>query len=149
MKGMMILLLTAAMAVAATGCSAENVAKDEFRIRLTVDEQTLYAVLEDNSASRSLLSQLPMTLTFEDYNSTEKIAYPAHELDTSDALDNCDPDVGTLAYYKPWGNLCIFYRDFRASSGLVPLGRIEGDMTILSHMSGSFSALMEQEDDEQ
>lgn len=136
------------MTVTAAGYVDENVPQDKLRIRLTVDEQTLYAVLEDNSASRSLLNQMPMTLTFEDYNSTEKIAYPAHELDTSDAPDNCDPDVGTLAYYKPWGNLCIFYRDFRASSGLVPLGRIEGDMTILSHMNGSFSVLMEQEYDE-
>lgn len=89
-------------------------------IRLTMEDATLYILLEENSASRSLLAQLPMTLTFEDYNATEKIAYPEEALDTSDAPDRCDPEIGTLAYYAPWGNLCIFYRDFQESAWPCP-----------------------------
>lgn len=115
------------------------------RIKLTIGDAVLYATLEDNSASRSLLAQLPMSLSFSDYNGTEKIAYPDEALDGSDAPDNCDPDVGTLAYYQPWGNLCIFYRDFHASNGLTPLGRIEGNLAALTDLTGDFTVLMEKD----
>ena len=43
------------------------------------------------------------------------------------APESCTPDAGTLALYAPWGNLSVFYKPFRESRGLVPLGRfIEG-----------------------
>ncbi len=117
--------------------------QNTLRVKLTFGETVLYATLEDNSASRSLLAQLPLSLNFSDYNGTEKIAYPDEALDVSDAPDSCNPDIGTLAYYQPWGNLCIFYRDFRASNGLTPLGRIEGDLTALADQSVDFTVLLE------
>ena len=43
------------------------------------------------------------------------------------APESCTPDAGTLALYAPWGNLSVFYKPFRESRGLVPLGRfVEG-----------------------
>ena len=36
-----------------------------------------------------------------------------------------DPSVGDIAYYAPWGNLAIFYRDFGFSDGLILLGRLD------------------------
>lgn len=116
------------------------------RIRLTVGNDVLFATLEDNSAARSLYAILPLTLAFEDYNGVEKIAYPADVLDTSDAPDSCDPVEGTLALYTPWGNLSVFYQDFRFSEGLVPLGRIDGDLSILGEMQGAFDVTMEQDE---
>lgn len=101
------------------GLNASALARELPKLLLSVEDGSLTLTLEDNSAARSLLSQLPLTLTFEDYNGTEKIAYPPEGLDLSDAPESCDPDVGTLAYYAPWGNLCIFYQDFRYSEGLV------------------------------
>ena len=68
----------------------------------------------DNSAGMDLLSRLPLSLEFSDYNNTEKIAYlpDGEELDTSDAPSSCDPAVGDITVYAPWGNIAIFYRDF-------------------------------------
>lgn len=109
-------------------------------LQLSVEGGSLTLTLEDNSAARSLLEQLPLTLTFEDYNGMEKVAYPPEALDLSDAPDSCDPDVGTLAYYAPWGNLCIFYGDFQYSEGLVPLGHVKGGMELLTSLEGNFSA---------
>ena len=43
------------------------------RIRLTFNNQEIVVGLDDNSASRSLLNQLPLDLKFENYGSTEKI----------------------------------------------------------------------------
>ena len=44
------------------------------RIKLTVNGNEIFVKLDDNQASRELLEMLPLTLTFEDFNSTEKIA---------------------------------------------------------------------------
>lgn len=140
MKKTLCLLLALLLAA---GLSLPALAENLPVLQLSVEGGSLTLTLEDNSAARSLLSQLPLTLTFEDYNGTEKIAYLPEELDLSDAPASCDPDVGTLAYYAPWGNLCIFYQDFRYSDGLVPLGKLEGDMELLTAMDGSFSAVLD------
>lgn len=140
MKKTLCLLLALLLAV---GLSMPALAGELPTLRLGVEGGSLTLTLEDNSAAKSLLSQLPLTLTFEDYNGTEKIAYLPEGLDLSDAPDSCDPDVGTLAYYAPWGNLCIFYQDFRYSEGLVPLGKLEGDMGLLAAMDGSFSVALD------
>ena len=39
--------------------------------------------------------------------------------------------MGDIAYYSPWGNLAIFYKDFGYSEGLVRLGRIDSGVTPL------------------
>lgn len=140
MKKTLCLLLALLLAA---GLSLPALAENLPVLQLSVEGGSLTLTLEDNSAARSLLSQLPLTLTFEDYNGTEKIAYLPEELELSDAPASCDPDVGTLAYYAPWGNLCIFYQDFRYSDGLVPLGKLEGDMELLTAMDGSFSAVLD------
>jgi hypothetical protein len=43
------------------------------RIRLTLDGSAIEATLLNNSTASDFLSLLPMTLTLEDYNATEKI----------------------------------------------------------------------------
>ena len=142
MKRILTVLMMLSLFLSVSLAQAEEM-QNPLRVKLTIGEAVLYATLEDNSASRSLLAQLPLSLSFSDYNGTEKIAYPDEVLDVSDAPDSCDPDVGTLAYYQPWGNLCIFYRDFRASNGLTPLGKIEGDLTALTGQTGDFTVLLE------
>lgn len=118
-------------------------AATEMNIQLTVNGETFSATLLDNSASRDLYSRLPLTLNFEDYNSIEKIADLSEELDTSDAPGGCDPTVGTLAYYAPWGNLSVFYEDFRQSDGLVPLGELESGIDVFAGQQGDFTVVVE------
>ena len=102
--------------------------KSGTRILFTFEGQSVYGTLEDNSVSRDLISRLPLTLTFSDYSNTEKIASlpdGSAEWDTSDAPDSCTPAAGDIAMYAPWGNLSVFYRSFRHSDGLVPLGKLD------------------------
>ena len=117
--------------------------KSGTRILFTFEGQTVYGTLDDNSVTRDLISRLPLTLTFSDYSNTEKIAYlpeGSAEWDTSGAPDSCTPAAGDIAMYAPWGNLSVFYRDFRQSSGLVPLGKLdEGSAEKFAAMSGDFS----------
>jgi hypothetical protein len=112
------------------------------KIRLTFDGKAVEATLLDNATARDFLSLLPMTLTLEDYNSTEKIGYPARKLSTADAPAGVDPSVGDIAYYAPWGNLAIFYKDFGYSRGLIGLGRIDSGIEALS-VPGSLKVTIE------
>lgn len=72
-----------------------------------------------------------MRVKLKDYASTEMVADLPRRLTTLGAPDGNDPEVGDLSYYAPWGNLAIFYRDFGYSKGLIRLGRIAGDLTLL------------------
>lgn len=112
------------------------------KIRLTVDGKAVEATLLDNATARDFLSLLPMTLTLEDYASTEKIGYPPRKLSTAGAPAGVDPAVGDITYYAPWGNLAIFYKDFGYSKGLVKLGRIDSGIEALS-VRGSLKVTIE------
>ena len=112
------------------------------KIRLTFDGKAVEATLLDNVTARDFLSLLPMTLTLEDYNATEKIGYPPRKLSTAGAPAGIDPSVGDIAYYAPWGNLAIFYKDFGYSRGLVSLGRIDSGVEALN-VPGSLKVTIE------
>ncbi len=112
------------------------------QIKITVGEKTLTATLYDSPAAKDFASLLPLTLTLRDYNSTEKISDLPRKLSTKDAPAGHDPSPGDITYYAPWGNLAIFYRDFSYSTGLVLLGKIDGDLGTLS-APGNLEATIE------
>ncbi len=101
------------------------------KIRMKVNRSLLSATLSDNETARDFASLLPLNLTLEDYASTEKISNLPRRLSTKGAPAGADPGVGDIAYYAPWGNLAVFYRDFGYSRGLVKLGRIDFDAQVL------------------
>ncbi|WP_201766441.1 cyclophilin-like fold protein [Litchfieldella anticariensis] len=101
-------------------------------IVLNVEGQDIVVALEDSATTRDFLSQLPLTLTFEDHNGTEKISYLPRRLSTEGAPDGYDPQVGTFAYYAPWGNLALYYKDFVYSRSLINLGSITSGLEVLS-----------------
>ncbi|RAK70416.1 cyclophilin-like fold protein [Hymenobacter edaphi] len=98
------------------------------KLRISVGAQVLTATLYDNAAARDFAALLPLTLTLQDYAGTEKISDLPARLSTQGAPAGHTPAAGELAYYAPWGNLALFYRDFRYSAGLVVLGKLEGDV---------------------
>ncbi len=101
------------------------------KIRIEIEGTSLTATLNDTEAARDFASLLPLTITLEDYNATEKIANLPRKLSTTGAQAGSDPDVGDIAYYAPWGNLAVYYQDFGYSAGLVKLGRIDGGVEAL------------------
>ena len=111
------------------------------KIQLTVEGKVVQATLLDNATARDFLSLLPMTLTLDDYVSTEKISYLPRKLSVADAPAGVDPSPGDIAYYSPWGNLAIFYKDAVYARGLVKLGRIDSGVEALS-VPGSLKAIV-------
>lgn len=94
--------------------------------------------LADNAATQSLRSMLPAELEFKDFNNTEKIAYPPNKLNVNGAPKGHAPKAGDMCIYVPWGNICIFYHDYKFSSDLVYLGHVEQGLAALSSQKDDF-----------
>ena len=101
------------------------------RIRIELDDVTLVAVLHDSKMARDFRALLPLQLTLQDYAGKEKISDLPRRLDVTTAPPGAPGAIGDIAYYAPWGNLALFYREAPYADGLVTLGRIEGDVAAL------------------
>ena len=84
-----------------------------------------------------------LELTFEDYNQTEKISHPPKALTAEGMPNTFDHDAGNLCLYAPWGSLCIFYRDFRKSTSLIPPGHVDSGMGVIRSITENFTVTME------
>lgn len=113
---------------------------------MVIGGQEIRITLYDTPAANDLYNMLPLELNFEDFNGVEKISYLEKSLITDGEPDGCDPDIGDLCLYAPWGNLSIFYQDFRYSERLIMLGHIDSGMDIISGMTDDFSATLEKAD---
>jgi hypothetical protein len=147
MKKLFLILATAIMfslSVCAQGVGGTNETPKEgnVKIKITIGGKECTATMTDSAAARDFVSLFPLTLTLEDYNRTEKISNLPQKLSTAGAPPSYDPSVGDICLYAPWGNLCIFYRDFSSSGGLVLLGKIDGGVDAFN-VSGSLTAKFE------
>ena len=120
-----------------------EVENTERKLKMTVNGKEVAITLYDTPAANALYDMLPLDLTFEDFNGIEKISYLSQGLPTEGEPDGCDPDVGDLCLYAPWGNLSIFYQDFRYSDSLIMLGHIDSGMDVISSMEEDFSVILE------
>lgn len=116
------------------------------KLKMTIDDREITVMLYDTPAANALYEMLPLDLEFEDFNNVEKISYLKQKLPTEGEPDGCDPDVGDLCLYAPWGNLSIFYRDFRYSEGLIMLGHIDSGMDLIEGQNVNFSVTLEATD---
>ena len=86
---------------------------ESLKINITVDGKTVSATLIDNSASRDLVSRLPLEITLEDFNNTtEKIFYPKPSLNLNEKKNGIAPVPGDITIYEPWQNVAIFCKSF-------------------------------------
>ena len=122
----------AGIATAFSHSALSDTRVEPMKIEIIVDGETLTATLNDSAAARDFAAQLPLEVQLKDYHGIEKVFDPPAKLSTAGAPSGYDPDVGDITFYAPWGNIAIFYKDFGYSSGLIPIGRIDGDMALLS-----------------
>jgi hypothetical protein len=98
----------------------------------------LRGTLDDTAAGRDFAALLPLTVALTDFNGTEKVSDLPRSLMIEGGPSGTTPSAGDIAYYAPWGNLALFYRDFGYSEGLVRLGRLEpGAAEVLSKLEDS------------
>ena len=101
------------------------------KIEIDIEGTTISAVLNDSETARDFSMLLPLSLSLEDYASTEKVSDLPKALSTSNAPSGTSAKAGDLTYYSPWGNLAIFYKDFPRAPGLVKLGTLDSGIDIM------------------
>ena len=97
------------------------------------DVKILYK-LNDSQAAKSLYQQLPLKVEVENYSHDEKIFYPK-KLNVSNT-PKANAKTGTLAYYQPWGNVVMFYKNFGMAAGLYELGEVLEGKDNIQKLSG-------------
>lgn len=105
----------------------EAVGKEqEVKIRFTDGTNEVIVLLNGSELSKSLVTQLPFTFDFEDYAHNEKNGTVPEKL-TTDKNFEAECPKGSLGYFAPWGNLCLFFEVAPAYPGQYVLGTVEGD----------------------
>ena len=148
---MPLLLLSAALSACNSRTGEVNTPKQEetfspvsFGIQIIVGTQVITATLEDNTASRDLLSRLPLEVTLEDFNHiTEKIFYPSPALDTGGVERGCTPQAGDITIYAPWQNVAIFCKPWKYSRDLIKIGHIDGEGIKVLQVAGDIPVRLE------
>ena len=116
---------------------------DETPIKITIADTVITARLTDNATARDLAAQLPLTLTFKDFNQVEKLATLPRRLAMAGAPTGADPDIGDIAYYAPSGDLVFYYGDVGYWNGIVRIGRIDTMMELIEHQDDNFQVTIE------
>ena len=99
--------------------------------------------MENNATARSFFDRLPLDVTLNDYNNTEKVFYPNPDLETNGAPHGCTPVPGDITLYIPWGNVAIFYKSWSHTNDLIKLGHIDGDGIDALSVSGDIKVKIE------
>lgn len=103
----------------------------KMKLQITIGNHKLIATFENSETAKDFASLLPLKVNLNDYAKTEKVFNIPKKLSTLHAPSGIDPQVGDIAYYSPWGNVGIFYRDFGYSRGLVKIAHINSEIEIL------------------
>ena len=110
------------------------------RIRLTIGNQEATATLEDNPASRDLVSMLPVTVAMGDLFGREKPG-PLPRALTGDVEPVFTYRVGQLAYWPPNHDIFIVYAGdgLRVPGpGLIPLGTVDDGLDVIAAAGDDF-----------
>ncbi len=123
--------------------STDQRATSETPIRVIIGDTILLGRLWNNATARDLIAQLPLTLTFRDFNSVEKIAQLPRKLSMDGVPAGDDPFPRDIGYYNPSGNLVFYYDEVGYFNGIVRLGQFDGSMDAISSQTGTFTARIE------
>ncbi|AWM81529.1 hypothetical protein DKL61_14945 [Gammaproteobacteria bacterium ESL0073] len=114
-------------------------------IKMTINQQPVIIALFDNSASRQLLNQLPLSLALSDFARTEKIAYLPNKLILQET-PLAKTTQSDFTYYAPWGNLALFYKGYGQANGVYALGTIESGKEQLATLKQNITVTLERMD---
>ncbi|MCA0448246.1 MAG: hypothetical protein LCH62_00555 [Proteobacteria bacterium] len=99
------------------------------------DGQVKIGVLNDQSSSFSALGGSEVVeavkLAIADFGGQEVTAEPPRPLTMEGMPDGESAPAGTIGYYAPDGVVVLYYTDVGRYNGIVRLGRIDGDISIL------------------
>ena len=108
-------------------------------ITIQIDGETVTGTLSGNAAARSLIEQLPLTLSFSDYGGKEKTAELPEPLSLDGAPAGDEADPLTIGYYAPDQALVLYYEHVGYFPGIVRIGSFD-DLAPIRDRTGGFTA---------
>lgn len=102
-------------------------------IMVTLDGRKITGTLDDNPAAASLIDQLPLQLSFRDYNSQEVIADLPQKLSMQGMPRGADPAVADIGYNHNYQVLVFHYSTIGFWSGTAVLGHLNIDPELLKN----------------
>ena len=118
-------------------------ATSETPIRVIIGDTVLLGRLWNNATARDLIAQLPLTLTFRDFNGVEKIAQLPRKLSMDGVPAGDDPLPRDIGYYAPSGDVVFYYDDVGYFNGIVRIGQFDGSMDAIVSQTRNFTARIE------
>jgi len=113
-------------------------------VRITVAGQTITAQLAANATAQDLGGQLPLSLTFRDFNRVEKVAELPRPLTMDGVPAGDDPDINDIGYYAPSRSLVFYYGDVGYWDGIVRIGRFSNrDIELIQRQPDGFKVTIE------
>lgn len=99
------------------------------KIKITVNNLEIEAILNSSEMSRDFISLLPLELTMKDLFCREKFANLPGSI-SKEGSQIQTYEVGDIAFWAPGGDLTIFYRQDgqKIKEGLYMLGRVESNI---------------------
>lgn len=110
---------------------------DEIKVKITVGDTELTAIFEDNTTSRALVVQMPMTLPMMDLYGREMCYRYGGGTFETDQLHSDRYEVGDIAYWPPAGSLVILYKQNGEEFERQQIGHIDEGVDVSSERSQS------------
>lgn len=99
-------------------------------VLITFGSTTVRGTLQSSAATASLLAQLPLELSFDDFGGQEKIASLPAPLSLDGMPSGSDAQPGTIGYYAPGQALVLYYDSVGYYTGIIPIGTFHDVATI-------------------
>jgi hypothetical protein len=128
------LLLLAAISVSAQGNSITDTPKGgTVRIKITVGNTEVTALMADNAAARDFTSRLPLSVWMDDFANSEKIFYPEPGLTIKGVSGGHTTKTGDICVYVPWGDVFVYYGlGGGYSKDIILLGSLESGVEVFN-----------------
>lgn len=109
------------------------------KIRITIDQTSVTAILNGTTTSKDFYEKLPLKLEMHPHQNRE--FYADLKLAENAAVQN-HYNVGDIAYWVSGGAIVLFY-DVGYTSNLIIMGKMTSGLEKLSEINGRFTALIE------
>lgn len=123
------------------------------RIRITADDVSATATLNDSSTADAIWAALPLEAQANIWGEEIYFGIPVH-LDVADGASDV-VDMGDLGYWPAGHAFCIFFGrtpasksdEIRAASAVNVFGRVKGDAMVFAGVPGGASMRIEKAED--
>ena len=118
---------------------------NDMKIKLTINDDEVIIVLQNNAATKQLVQMLPASFEFTDFAGEEKITNFPRPISLENLSGGMIATAGKLFIYAPWKNMGIFYKTHSLIPdwNLIELGEVESGLEILASQKNKFRAYIE------